>query len=252
MAGWWDDPFVRYYECEDVLSSILTKDDQQVTSVQGDHIPGRSNDQVVSFYAFRTTIKFFPRGLENFFKNIEYIGIVNVQLQEIHQEDLKAFPKLRVLYLDTNQIQFLTPNLFEFNKNLEVVNLNDNRIQFVDHSVFKNLYRLKYLWFEFNSCYSVRVNNDIKAVQVAVSHINQNCFVNNVIADIRSNQKEGMAKLGAEIERLKGENERLRSEIMELRFKEGKCEVWKENLDKCEKELESFKNLQFSKIKCEC
>ncbi|CAG9811101.1 unnamed protein product [Chironomus riparius] len=263
MSGWWDGPM--FYECEDTVTIIKSKDERKITELNGTHLRGRTNDDVLSFYAYRMNIACFPKGLDTYFKNIQYLGIVNAKLKEIHQEDLKPFFKLKVLYLDSNDLEVLEENLFEFNTNLEVININSNKIKFVDVSVFRNLFKLNYLWFDYNNCYSNKVSNDFRGVRKMINEINENCFVNNILSDFRKFQEKELTSLKAEIEILRVENAKLRDENTELKINEAKCLNLRENLGKCEKEkencenengvcvkdLKNFADLTISRIKCE-
>jgi hypothetical protein len=263
MSGWWDGPM--FYECEDTVTIINSKDEQQITELSGTHLRGRSNDDVLSFYAYRMNIAYFPKGLDTFFKNIEYLGVVNARMKEIHQEDLKPFFKLKVLYLDSNDIEILEENLFEFNPNLEVININSNRIKYVDVSVFRNLFKLNYLWFDYNICYSNKISNDLRGVRKIINEINENCFVNNILTNFKKIQENELKSLKIEIENLKAENTKMRNENTELKINEAKCSILMENLKKCEKDkekcengngicvkdLKDFADLTISRIKCE-
>lgn len=80
------------------------------------------------------------------------IQIFNSNLIEIHQSDLKVFPKLKYLYLCCNQLEVIEADLFKFNPDLELIWLHNNRIWHIHPFVFTFLHKLEILWLDGNQC----------------------------------------------------------------------------------------------------
>lgn len=99
------------------------------------------------FYSAYKVIQYFPRGLEKLFKNLEFIFIEYAGLKEIHQADLKPFPKLVYLSLMYNSIQVLESGVFDANPNLEILAFVANDLVHIDPNVFDNLPKLGCFWF---------------------------------------------------------------------------------------------------------
>ncbi|KAG5667850.1 hypothetical protein PVAND_015819 [Polypedilum vanderplanki] len=244
VSAWWPGP--TYYECEDTQSSIQTEEEAIVTGVHGSHMSGKNNDDVKSFYSYRKIMLFFPKGLENYFKNLEIIGIVNEKLPKIEQNDLKPFYKLRVLYLDGNQIETLEPDLFKYNLNIEAINLSNNKIKYVDVSVFKHLVSLKTLWFENNHCHSGKISDSATDVIKVIDDIRERCFVDKILNNLQNFQEFELTNLKAEIAALKVEISNLQTENTDLKVENAKITAentnLSENLEKCLNDKNEFKN----------
>ena len=155
------------YYCNIVNAvSITSPDAAQIDSISGTHQFGRDNDNVEAFNVEnKGQINYFPRGLNKFFKNLKAIQIYNNVLKEIHQRDLKDFPKLMGLSLRTNNLEILEENLFEFNPNLEFIDLWSNKITHIDPHVFSNLIKLHSLFVFQNPCISMYITDNSTAIQ---------------------------------------------------------------------------------------
>jgi hypothetical protein len=140
------------YTCEVSGSYSITRKGDQVTSIVGAHMPGKSNDDVLMFKADAARFEYFPRGLEKFFKNLQSIFINYSRLREIRQIDLRPFTKLRHIDLYDNKIEVLEQDLFKYNRELEEIWMSNNNIKVVDMTAFDGLRKLKALYFGGNIC----------------------------------------------------------------------------------------------------
>jgi len=157
--GW--GPLGEIYKCEvQNTVNITSPDAAQIDSITGTHLPGYNNDNVESFHiSYQDQVHYFPRGLNNFFKNLREIAIRTTGLKEVHQSDLKDFPKLLNLHLWNNKIEILEKNLFEFNPNLDYIFLESNKISHIDPNVFDKLLKLNDLWLRSNTCINMGTSN---------------------------------------------------------------------------------------------
>lgn len=134
---------------------ITLKDDRTITSMKmkRQHWIRRSDESVTGFQAYGTVVKFMPRGILKFFKNIEFIGIVDAGLEEVTKEDLKDFgANLKILDLSGNEIEVIHADLFEFNPNLEMIHFEKNQIKQIGDGTFNGLKELSYLRLNLNPC----------------------------------------------------------------------------------------------------
>jgi len=131
---------------------ITTRESATITSLSGEHKSGKTNSDVESFRVHAMTINYFPRGLEKFFKNIKAITVGFSNLKQIHQEDLKSFPKLAELYFFSNSIKVLEQGLFDFNPDLQRISFEHNKIINMEPEVFDHLNKLGSLLLYGNSC----------------------------------------------------------------------------------------------------
>lgn len=133
--------------------NIMNQESALVTSTFGVHHSQKTNNEVIGFHAVAKHFQFFPKGLENIFKNIQSIFIHNCKLKEVHQADLQPFSNLIYLYLFGNLIQIIEPGLFEFNQNLEYISIGSNEIIHIDANVFDGLIKLWHLHLNVVACY---------------------------------------------------------------------------------------------------
>ncbi|KAG5680351.1 hypothetical protein PVAND_009861 [Polypedilum vanderplanki] len=78
---------VKQYECGVLNKEVFTGNRVRIEEAEGNHQSGKSNDDVKHFYIQYANMKFFPRNLENLFKNLELIFIYYSKLIEITSED---------------------------------------------------------------------------------------------------------------------------------------------------------------------
>lgn len=140
--------FVKSYDLP-----ITSKDNREVTEIRGQHLEGKSNDDVATIDSSRLKVKFFPRGLTKFFKNLQTLYITIAELQEITKDDLKEFGgNLKNLWIYKNEIRVIEADLFEFNPNLEDINLANNKITYIAPGAFGGLEKLHTLELDANPC----------------------------------------------------------------------------------------------------
>ena len=157
--------------------TINSLDTAFVNSSTGSHQSSHTNDNVNYFFTGSVTISYFPRGLDAIFKNLKAIYFYIVGLKEIHQSDLKPFPKLIEFGINTNQIEVLEEGLFDYNPNLEYISLAHNNITHIDSKLFDSLTKLRHLYLQTNKCINkyaqdrTTVVNLIKDVKVKCENL---------------------------------------------------------------------------------
>ena len=130
-----------------------------IKSTDGSHQSGKNSSDIFGFNASSKNIQYFPKGLELIFGNLKGIYIYEGRLKEIHQSDLKPFPKLVNLKLLKNDIEILDDGLFKFNPDLQFIDLEENKIFHMGIDVFENLDKLFRLWLAGNICISRTVGS---------------------------------------------------------------------------------------------
>jgi len=155
---------------------ISSPDEAHVDSISGTHLTGKNNDNVDFFYVSQGQVNYFPHGLNKTFKNLRGITIGNAGLKEVHQRDLKDYPKLMNLYLYNNNLQILEKDLFEFNPNLETIYLHTNKITHIDPNVFDKLSKLKSLYLNSNTCINMEAANNPTEVQKIIKTAQAQCI----------------------------------------------------------------------------
>lgn len=143
------------YTCVVKNDLITSKDDREVTEVQGQHLSAYffDNQDVEKFKSEGKQIFYFPRGITKFFKYIDWVIISKGGLKELSKHDLKQFGRyLKYLWLPYNSIKVIESDLFEYNPELRNLELRNNKIRHIESGAFDNL--SKYLKLEFldNPC----------------------------------------------------------------------------------------------------
>jgi hypothetical protein len=145
-----------------------------VTEIRGIHVYNKTSSDVRSIMTFKQKMNYMPRGFETIFKNITTIDIYSSDLLEVHVSDLQPFPELRYLRFIFNKLESIEFDLFVYNPKLELLILYGNRIQFVNDA-FDILPNLRYLSFAQNPCYSGEAKDNRMEVLQLMKNIHEKC-----------------------------------------------------------------------------
>ncbi|KAG5680454.1 hypothetical protein PVAND_009962 [Polypedilum vanderplanki] len=151
MSGNWP-TYRRGYQCDVQNKEVFTGERVTIENVEGNHENGKSDDDVKFFFIDSAYLKYFPRNLENVFKNLELIFIQYSKLIEITSEDLKPFPKLKNFKLYENPIEVIREDLFIHNIELEVLDLYKNEINHIYPKALSHLNKLRAIDLRGNVC----------------------------------------------------------------------------------------------------
>jgi len=162
------------YFCTVKNPNINSRNETVVDEISGTHKSGYNDDNVVAFQIAGGTAFYSPQGIEKYFKNLKAIAYESCQLKEIHQQNLKPFPKLLDLYLENNQIEVLEEGLFDFNPNLVYIYIMSNKIGHIHSKIFDNLKKVTHIYLNSNTC----INKDFTSpsqIQELIKQISSQC-----------------------------------------------------------------------------
>lgn len=133
------------YEC--VFSSRPFKNEQDVTSIIGTHFDGFDDDNVTTVRVPRSTVMpTAPTILCEKFKNLRFIIMSFVYLQQITDNSFSLCVKLEYILLTQNRLREITANVFEKNVELRTLLLSDNpSLVRIEKNPFRNLGKLNSL-----------------------------------------------------------------------------------------------------------
>lgn len=116
------------YTCKVHNSDLVSsRDDREITGVEGQHLSGKTDVDVVAFYASYNKAYYFPRGLTRYFKNIKYLLLENSFLRRITKKDFKEFHnQLELIKLSTNKITYIENGTLDGFDKLETLILSSN------------------------------------------------------------------------------------------------------------------------------
>jgi len=123
-----------------------------IDEISGNHLSGTNNDDIKGFVVKDGNVHYFLQGLEKHFKNLKSISYWGSHLKEIHQSDLKPFPKLIDLMLHSVDLEYIEEDLFLYNTDLVYIYMNNNKIFYIHPNVFDNLNKLTKLVLTSNTC----------------------------------------------------------------------------------------------------
>lgn len=135
-------------------ATVTLNESTRLENVTGNHINGKTTDDVDYLQIWNQDLPFFPEGIENYFKILKALVIVESGLLSLSASDLEPFPKLVFLNLWRNKLVSIDGNLFEFTPLLASVDLNSNQIEHIGHDLVTHLDYLKTLDLTANPCIS--------------------------------------------------------------------------------------------------
>lgn len=156
----------------DVASQLIITDDH--VKIKFDASATRLKSVINGFRAANKNIFYLPHFEEDTATSMQALSILNSQLKEVRQENLKPLVNLLILDLTANEIEKLDGNLFRFNDDLKVIVLSKNRIRFIDPSTFSNLKNLESLQLKPNNCYSKSSKNKNEVLKI-IEEIEEAC-----------------------------------------------------------------------------
>jgi hypothetical protein len=145
-----------FYTCTG--TNVLTfYEDRTVTEIVGDHIEGRTNNDVTQFFVKFQNCHYMPLGLDKFFPNLESVYIMKSNLQHLLLGDLDGLNKLRALDVSHNPVEELSADFFKGHDKIESLSFFDSHIKKVERGAFDMLKNLEFIDFDYNQCYSEKI-----------------------------------------------------------------------------------------------
>lgn len=153
----------KVYTCRPIVTSteIFT-----LENVSGVHESGYSNEKVEFLGVSNQNMSFLPKGIEIRFKNLKALSWTS-NLPSIKAKDFQPFPKLEFLEIYGNNLPTLDGNLFSFTPLLKVITLDSNQIQHIRHELVTNLKDLQYLALQRNVCVDAVASTRATVIELA-------------------------------------------------------------------------------------
>lgn len=140
-----------------------------------DRFEARGIESVSHAIFYRGILPKFPRELSTFFPNLKYIDIFDCGLEEITKEDLKHFPKLEKLKVDSNKLKFLPGDLFEYNPKIRHLTFTNNKIDAIGEQLVDKLEFLTDADFSGNKCINFKFSTDFDTIEELKEIIKREC-----------------------------------------------------------------------------
>lgn len=165
------------YKCESKGVAITSRNDRTIKNIVGEHLEGKTNEDVKFFRNYKIIMNYFPLNLTTGFKNLEVVQVNFSDLKRITASDLEQFGEnLKILWLGDNIVEVIEGDLFKYTPNVESFGLSPQKIKHVDDGTFAKLTKLHSLWFSKNPCgVKTNVENDRSAVLNLITRIESEC-----------------------------------------------------------------------------
>jgi hypothetical protein len=154
------------YRC--VTTNVPASSNQTVTGVTGTHTSGRNNSHVNGIKIFGNhTLSFIPRGIKNFFPNINVLDMAYMAFETLHGDELDEIaPQLRIFFCYNGSLTSISSRFFESTQKLLSIGFSHNEIERVGRNLFTpvNVTQLTYLHFRDNPCVNRGADNSTTIV----------------------------------------------------------------------------------------
>lgn len=135
---------------------------REVTKVVGDHLPGKSNDDVKQIFIKGQDCPYLPIGLGKFFVNLEILYVIDSNVKHLTSCDLNGLDKLRIFDVSHNPIKRLKGDYFQGHPTIEIVSFFECSLSFIEKGALDPLVNLKEGHFQFNACIDYRADHQSK------------------------------------------------------------------------------------------
>lgn len=152
IKWWYSD---ERYSCEPRV--ITSGNLDTLEGVSSNHLPGKSNKEVIGLYIRDQSIKVVPKDIAKLYPNINSLSLVNIDLKTIARSDFEPFPQLESLQIQYNFIDSLPNDLLQSTPKLKIVVFKGNHLRYIGVNIFNNLPRLTVANFQKNPCIDLEV-----------------------------------------------------------------------------------------------
>jgi hypothetical protein len=126
-----------FYTCHLGPGSVhISEPKTTIRSIDGDHFPMKSNEDVESVSFSGCVVNFIPRGLTNNFPSLTVLNINGCRLTSLNRSDLFGLEGLEALYAQANPLKSLPNDLFVGMNRLKQVSFSNNKLEILSSAVF--------------------------------------------------------------------------------------------------------------------
>lgn len=168
------------YTCK-VKEASIKEPGTEITAFIGEHLPDRSNSDVVAISFNCTVVEFFPRGLQKLFPNLKALQIRSCGLKKISQEDVIGLENLEDFCLKNNELRSLPSDLFIGFQKLQEISFKSNKLEFLSSKLFEPIAAngLQYVSFtnnkKINSFFELGKKKSVASLQKLMMVIDEKC-----------------------------------------------------------------------------
>lgn len=151
------------------------RDEMNLMKITGSHLTGKTNKDVLGVKFLNQAVTRFPRGIENFFPNLEAIWCEVGELTAVTKDDFAPFPMLKQVHFYGHKIKVLNSDLFASNPNIMHVSFAGNPLRSIGSTTFTRLRELKSLYLAGANCIDKAAVNDRPGVENILALLSAKC-----------------------------------------------------------------------------
>jgi hypothetical protein len=137
------------YTC---FGNVISFVNQNIESIEGNHMTGRTNNNVEGLQLLNQRISLIPPNLATVFPNLKGLIVTGSDVASVSLSDLRPFSNLTFFRIIDSKIVSIDGDLFSFNPNLKFVGIESSPVQNVGHNLIGNLTVLSQAYFYNNTC----------------------------------------------------------------------------------------------------
>jgi Leucine-rich repeat (LRR) protein len=194
--------YCRYsgnYKCN-VYDLLITKDNYAISSVVGQHKPGKTHNDVKSLMIIDQHMEYFPSNIPTHLANINEIFVNSSDLKQIRKTDLNVFINVEKIVINKNYIKSIEENSFDQLQKLKIISLIENKLKVVPEFLFAALSSIEEIYLDKNdieylSSNIISANNKLQKFSISsneLQRITPNIFMPRLLltkyVDFRNNK----------------------------------------------------------------
>jgi hypothetical protein len=146
--GFPDSDFI--YIC--VLNSYSDEENKIITAVYGNHRHKKTNEdvQLIHLNLVAKNLDYIPRGFEEFFPNLNAIGVNGGKITKLDGDELENYENLERFSIQNSQLEFVPGNLFSNNKKIKNISFFRSNIKYFGEGLLDGLNDLERVDFRFD------------------------------------------------------------------------------------------------------
>jgi Leucine-rich repeat (LRR) protein len=155
----------------------ISKKDEIVKSITGNHLEGKSNEDVRYLSLQSQQLNFLPIKVNKIYLNLEVLELHKCDLFEISSRDLRGLENLKMLKISETPLTSLPSNLLQNMKTLERICFNDNQLQYLSPKLvsWKHSKLLTYVSFKGNKSINTRFPGKCSTLKKLKDKIKATC-----------------------------------------------------------------------------
>lgn len=188
------DIYCKFESTSDVYACTVNElhvenENTMIQEVNGNHLRGKSNDDVTQLLIDSQTVLNLPIGFGKFFKSLKKISVRNSKLTSIDDGSFEMMQQVSQVIFTENDIATVPEEAFQKLKSLEIIELSNNKIVKVDIKAFNNLTNLKVLKLDGNKLTTLHSNLFVHNSNLEELHVRNN-KLNSIGAHLLNNLRK--------------------------------------------------------------